>query len=161
MLVLTLPAPTDHPRPGAVRPVKAGRAARERVGTFNSVARRGRGPHSTFWATREVLVRYLLVARADRHNDELAGRGYLTAAHYLREVVRAPEEFIAKYASAFGRKAAEAYRKVFGMEPTWYGLTVIGNRPRFSPIAAYSRWARVALDIATGTHKKTAALIGA
>lgn len=159
MIVLALPKPQDHLRPGVARPTKLGRAARLLVGTFKSVARRR--SVLKYYLTRRAVLAFLLGERARKHNEALAETGHLTAAIYLRDVVKAPAEHIAKYASAFGRAAAKAYRQIFGAEPAQYGLTVIGSHPRLTGIAVYGPNAHMALAMATQTHKATAALIGA
>lgn len=157
MLALSLPKPLDHLRRGESRPGKIGRAGRFLVGSFKSVGRR-RSVLKNF-LTRRALLHFLLAEQATRHNEALAEAGTLTAAIYLREVVKAPADYIKKYASAFGRKAADAYRELFGAEPAMHGLTVIGNHPRLAAIATYGPHAHMALAAATRTHKKTADLI--
>lgn len=124
------------------------RANRILIGAHNSVTR--------LYAVRRAY----LTRRADRHNAALAETGTYTAAQYLRHVLHAPEEFVARFASAFGRAAAKVHRALFAAEPAQDGLTVIGNHPRFTSIATYGPDAYAALEQAATDHKATAALKG-
>jgi len=125
------------------------RANRALTGSFNSVTR--------LYAVRRAY----LTRRAEQHNAALAEAGHYTAAQYLRRVVGASAEFVAAYASAFGRAAAKAHRALFDTEPVQNGLTVIGNHPRFTQIATYGPDTYAALEKAAANHKATASLIGA
>lgn len=100
-----------------------------------------------------------LTRDAQAHNESLARDGHYTAALYLTRVLGVGKRFARKYAGAFGRAAAKAHRNLFGAEPAQNGLTVIGNRPRFTQIATYGPEACAALEMAATTHKKTAALV--
>lgn len=146
-----------HLRRGEAHLAKTGRAARRLVGTFKSVGRRR--CVAKYYVARHALLSFLLTEHAARHNEQLAEAGTFTAAIYLRDVVHAPADYIAQYAGAFGRAAAAAYRNLFGAEPGTDGLAVIGKRrPRLTSIATYGPHARLALEQATTTHKRTAAL---
>lgn len=94
-------------RQGMSAPVKTGRAARRRVGTFNSPARR-----------RDVLQRL-----TDRVN---AAAGVLTVDKQLRDR-GADSELVRRYASSVGRKAAAAYRAETDTDPAPVGLAVAGR----------------------------------
>lgn len=98
----------SHYRRGEHQPVKTGRAARNRVGTYNSPERR-----------RDVLTR--LTVRVN------AAAGVLTVADALRER-GADADLVRRYASAVGRKTAEAARKSTGNDPRQIGLAVAGRR---------------------------------
>ncbi len=63
-------------------------------------------------------------------------RAVLTAESYLAQV-GASRELIAKYRSAFGRKAAAAYRSATSTEPTQSGWAVA--RRRLVAVFAYDR----------------------
>lgn len=157
MPAITFPKPMDHLRRGEAARAKVGRAARTLVGSFKSLARRR--SVAKYYATRHAFGHYLLIAFAEEWNERLAKAGWITAAIYLRDVVKAPAEHIAKYASAFGTKAAKAHRELFGSGPCQDGLTVIGtNRPRLTVISTFGPHARAALEKAVTTHKATAAL---
>lgn len=123
-------------RKGEARPVKTGRAARVRVGRFNSVARR-----------RDVLAR--LVERVN------AGR--TTAAEYLTGI-GADAEFIRRFASPFGREIAKQYRTKFGTEPVKAGLALVHRR--LVRVFAYATDELPILDAAARTYARTAALVG-
>jgi hypothetical protein len=146
MIALILPKPQDHLRRGEARPAKAGRAARERVGRYNSKARQ-----------RAVLVAY-----AERWNAALAQTGCLTAAHYLRNQLKAAAAFVASFASPYGKAVRQAHIDLFGTEPESRGLMVIGNRrPRLIPIFSYSEDKHEALALGAATYARTAVMIGA
>jgi hypothetical protein len=125
------------------------RANRARIGSFKSMAR--------LYAVRRAY----LGRRAERHNAALAEAGTYTAAQYLRHVVHATPEFIAANAIGFGKAAAKAHRALFGTSPAQDGLTVIGNHPRFTPIATYGPDEYAALTQGAHTHESTAAQIAA
>lgn len=95
-------------REGDVTPVRTGRAARTRVGAYNSPQRR-----------RDVLTR--LTMRVN------AAAGVLTVADALRER-GADADLTRRYASPVGRKVAEAARKATGTDPAQNGLAVAGRR---------------------------------
>ena len=88
-------------------PARSGRAARTRVGTFNSPARR-----------RDVLVR--LTERVNARN------GVVTVAEQLRDR-GASVDIERRYASAVGRKVA-ANARAIGVEPQQTGLAVAGRK---------------------------------
>lgn len=155
-----VPMMLGHLRRGEGVVAKVGRAARALVGTFKSLARRRSVARA--YVARHVLLRFLAVEQAERHNQELAEGGTYTAAIYMRDVLQLPAGHIARYAGAFGVKAAQAYREIFGAEPAAFGLTVIGRRrPRLAACATYGEHARLALDRAAHTHRATADAIGA
>jgi hypothetical protein len=116
------------------------RANRTLAGTFKSVTR--------LYAVRRAY----LARRAERHNAALAADGTYTAAQYLRRVVGATAEFVAANAISFGKAAAKAHRSLFGTNPAQEGLTVIGNHPRFTPIATYGPGESAALAQAARNH---------
>lgn len=106
-LALTAPRMLGYLRKGEHKPVRIGRAARVRVSTFSSPARRA-----------DVLRR--LVERVN------AGR--VTTAAYLADVLGADEAFIHSFASPYGRAVAKVYREKFGADPVRSGLAVRGQR---------------------------------
>lgn len=97
--------PSDRKR--GVAPARTGRAARVRVGTYNSPQRR-----------RDVLLRL-----ADRVN---AQEGILTVAGHLRQL-GAGDDIVRRYASPVGRKLAAAYRDAMATEPEHIALAVGGR----------------------------------
>lgn len=111
-------------RRGEHKPVKTGRAARTRVGTYNSPERR-----------RDVLTR--LTVRVN------AAAGVLTVADVLRER-GADADLVKRYASPVGRKTAAAWRQATGTEPQQAGLAVAGRR--LVRASAYSAADRPMLD---------------
>lgn len=94
-------------RKGEQATAKTGRAARVRVGTFNSPARR-----------RDVLTR--LTVRVN------TAAGILTVADALREH-GADADLVRRYASPVGRKTAAAWRTEHDTEPEQIGLAVVGR----------------------------------
>lgn len=97
LLAQLYPAPRPRPagrhRKGEAVPVKTGRAARARVGHHMSVQRRT--------AVLDALV-------------QRTNAGYMTAVEYLTGIGFPEAE---RYASAFGRATAAAYRKSHNTEP--------------------------------------------
>lgn len=98
---------TYHRR-GEHKPAKTGRAARVRVGTFNSPQRRS-----------DVLTR--LTVRVN------AAAGILTVADALRDH-GADADLVRRYASPVGRKMAAAHRAATDAEPEQIGLAVAGRK---------------------------------
>lgn len=123
-------------RRGEHKPVKTGRAARVRVGTFNSVARR----------------QAVLQAVADRHNT-----GKTTAAQYLTDVLGADAEFVHSYASPYGKACAKVFREQYGAEPQRSGLAVRGRR--LVAVLAYSEDEVQVLDKGAREYRRTAELL--
>jgi len=103
----TICAPRDKQAKAKAAPVRTGRAARVRVGTFDSPARR-----------REVLLRL-----AERVNAEA---GTVTVADRLR-ALGAADDLVRRYSSPVGRKVAEAVRQG-GSQPEQTGLAVAGHK---------------------------------
>lgn len=97
----------SHLRKGEAKPIRTGRAARTRVGTFNSPARR-----------RDVLTR--LTIRVN------TAAGILTVADALRDH-GADADLVRRYASPVGRKMAAAHRAATDAEPEQIGLAVAGR----------------------------------
>lgn len=106
--VIILPPRPQRPVKGQNKSVKTGRAARTRVGTFNSPERR-----------RDVLTR--LTVRVN------AAAGVLTVADALRDH-GADADLVRRYASPVGRKMAAAHRAATDAEPEQIGLAVAGRR---------------------------------
>lgn len=125
-------------RADQAKPVKTGRAARVRIGTFDSVARR----------------QAVLAATVERFN-----RGKVTTADYLASVLGASADFVRSYASPYGRAVAKVYREQFGAEPGRNGLAVRGRR--LVRVAAYSEAERSILDQGAREYARTAALLAA
>jgi hypothetical protein len=96
-------------RQAKAAPARTGRAARARVGSFDSPARR-----------RDVLLRL-----ANRVN---AAEGVLTVAEQLRER-GADGDLVRRYASPVGRKTAAVWRETHdGAGPAQIGLAAAGRR---------------------------------
>ncbi len=93
-------------RRGEHKSVKAGRAARVRVGNHMSAAR------------RQAVLR----AVADRFNT-----GKVTTAGYLASIGADPE-FVRRFCGPFGAAVAKVYREQHGAEPAREGLDVRGRR---------------------------------
>lgn len=125
----------SHYRKGQHVPVRTGRAARTRVGTFNSPQRRAAN----------------LAKVADRVNA-----GKVTTADYLRQL-GADDAFVTSYSSPYGRTAAKVYRAETGTEPVKSGLAVRGRR--LVPVFAYGADDAAILDKAAREYKWTAELI--
>lgn len=83
-------------------------------------------------------------------------RAVLTVEGYLASI-GASRELIAKYRSAFGRKAAAAYRSATSTEPTQSGWAVAHHR--LVPVFAYGRDQADLLAAVARTYKPTAALV--
>lgn len=83
-------------------------------------------------------------------------RSVLTAAQYLASL-GADSDTIRRYASAFGRKVAQAYRSATGQEPVQSGWAVA--RHRLIPVYAYRRDQAELLATVARTYKPTAALV--
>jgi len=111
-------------RKGEVTTIRAGRAARARVGTYSSPARRAAN----------------LAKVAERVN---AAEGVLTVADVLRDR-GADADLVRRYASPVGRKTAAAWREATGTEPQQNGLAVAGRR--LVRASAYSAADRAMLD---------------
>jgi hypothetical protein len=125
-------------RRGEHTPIRTGRAARTSVGTYNSPERRTA----------------LLQAVADRVNT-----GKVTTADYLTTELHAPAEFVASYASPYGRTVAKVYRTEFGHEPARNGLVRRGRK--LLPVFAYGADELPVLEKAALTYTRTAALLAA
>lgn len=100
------PEPAGRHRKGECKPVATGRHARVRVGHHMSVVRRAA----------------VLAALVERTN-----RGYITAAEFLCDLGFPEAE---RFASAFGRATAQAYRKSHGEEPYKGCIAVVRGRIR-------------------------------
>lgn len=98
------PQPTDRPYKGQHARPKTGRHARVRIGHHMSAGRRT--------AVLNALV-------------ERTNRGYVTAAGYLAGIGFPEAE---RYAPAFGREVAQAYRKAHGEEPYRGCIAVVRGR---------------------------------
>ena len=83
-------------------------------------------------------------------------RAVLTAAQYLASL-GADSNTIRRYASAFGRKLAQAYRSATGSEPVRSGWAVAHHR--LIPVYAYGRDQAALLATVARTYKPTAALV--
>lgn len=125
----------SHYSRGEHKPIKTGRAARTRVGTFNSVARR----------------QAVLTAQAARVNA-----GKTTTADYLRQL-GADDAFVTSYSSPYGRTVAKVYRAETGAEPAKNGLAVRGHR--LVPVFAYGADDAAILEKAAREYKRTAELV--
>lgn len=135
-VLVTLPPRPRRPRKGEHKPVKTGRAARVRIGTYNSPARR----------------QAVLAAVAERVNT-----GQLTAAGYLTEQLRTDADFTRRYSSPFGRAAAAVYRQQYGTDPAKTGLDVRGKR--LVRVFAYGAEDTDVLEKAAADYARTAALL--
>jgi len=135
MTVITLPTRPHRPRKGERKPIRTGRAARTRVGTFNSPARRAAN----------------LVKVADRVNT-----GKVTTADYLRQL-GADDAFVTSYASPYGRTVAKVYRSEHGAEPVKSGLAARGRK--LVPVFAYSADDATILEKAAREYRRTAELV--
>jgi len=126
----------SHYRRGEHKPTKTGRAARTRVGTFNSPARRAAN----------------LAKVAQRVNA-----GKVTTADYLTGTLHATTDFVTSYASPYGRTVAKVYRAEYGREPERAGLAVRGKR--LVPVFAYGEAELPILDKAAREYRRTAELV--
>lgn len=81
-------------------------------------------------------------------------RSVLTAAQYLA-ALGADSDTIRRYASAFGRKVAQAYRSATGSEPVRSGWAVAHHR--LIPVYAYGRDQAALLATVARAYKPTAA----
>jgi|GEM_PF-4952729 len=123
-------------RRGEHTPIRTGRAARTRVGTYNSPQRRAAN----------------LAKVAERVNH-----GKVTTADYLTGELHAPAEFVASYASPYGRTVAKVYRAEFGREPERSGLDVRGKR--LVRVYAYGEAELPVMDKAAREYRRTAELV--
>lgn len=83
-------------------------------------------------------------------------RSVLTAAQYLASL-GADSDTIRRYASAFGRKLAQAYRSATGSEPVQSGWAVAHHR--LIPVYAYQREDAEILRHAAASYPKTSFLL--
>jgi hypothetical protein len=125
-------------RKGEQSPIRTGRAARPRVGNHMSPQRRS--------AVLQGVV-------------ERVNTGKVTTADYLTTAVGAPADFVASYASPYGRTVAKVYRAEFGHEPAKSGLARRGLR--LLPVFAYGEDELPVLDKAAHEYRRTAELLAA
>lgn len=97
----------SHYRRGENRPTKSGRAARIRVASTMSLARRTA----------------VLTATVNRVNA-----GTVTAGQYLTEILGADPDYAAKYDSPYGRFVRRAFIALHGEEPARIRLALVGTR---------------------------------
>lgn len=126
--------PMDR-QPKCSAPARIGRAARARVGRFDSAARR-----------RDVLARVVQRVNA----------GLVTVAGYLTQL-GADQDTIRRYASQVGKRAKAAYAAKFGVEPARSGLAVVGRH--LARVFAYDEADVEILRQAAVSYPKTSFLI--
>jgi hypothetical protein len=104
-------------------------------------------------ANRTRIGYAVLDALAERFN-----RGKVTAGQYLIQVLGTDAEFAAKYDSPFGKAIKKAYIALHDAEPAKLRLAAVGTRLHRK--IGYLL-GEPALELATRTYARTAALIGA